>query len=964
MDNSICRAITLYSYHIPVRNSGLSAEYSTIGFFDGMTTKRIQLEYSTNDLRALWQHTIEETGKCDGTYSFQNIFGIAEEGWNTECTDEFFWEEETDRQYPLTMVVFLQIKEYRTEDEGIKKQCMRFNSVVKEQLQDGIGYTYSSVDKNEYIVCLKCKKYHHAVETIKKLHMIEQEVVYSYSVFSVKHTVLDHLKTEEYRYLFEEEIDSICLKGITNSIRQDGITLNLDDKYQDFCEKLAAKLYAGENRKEIVYDGDNKVVCDNKDRTYDILGDEDFRFIARKVKLGALLYEYRTEGLLSYLNTDFAFYFFSSGLVLNTRTESDMKIEEDQVRSSGEKLIARLVPKYCEQVAPALDNIDKIIKKIYSEDDKVRSIYYALYQLLQSFKVLELSPAKRYDFFSMFPPFEMLIKIVNEKLKKAEKVVLADNVEKGNKAEGKKNTIIGSDKRKESAEKEEDSEKIGDQKEIFDFIHKISMTFHSAQRTDLQFFQIQDFNVIVHYAPAKLRAFYAIWLLNLAELYGKFKSNTNKFYAFIFAPGMFGTTVVRQLCFKDNKTYRLMLVTLPDRAVYNIRQLLIVLSHEAAHIGCERLREDRHFFALRACARITILELHAFMLCELENYSDGLNIDIFSRKISRDRDILQELEDALIDENDKIFKGIKQENVDDECRREQSIEHIGEAFENMLENYGDKIIADYCAHMKNEYISSKKIRIYDRDYLMKVSKFFNDTQVDLRTLMAIFQDAQLKKVMDIFYYIEEEAFADLITILTLEHSMESYILSFAKDEMVKEDIAEWSDGTAVAIRMALVIETVIRITDDKWLKTNRPEFKKTWKEGELIRLCTTFEENSTEEILALQILQCENDVTDFIHKIDDYVRMYDPKDGGYTKNEFGFLLDEVFWDVLSHYLYLCAKEYISTLQKNQGELAEEQSRMADIYKRLKDGSVTDVMQIIEEVLEKREKEYKNNSFFN
>lgn len=335
--------------------------------------------------------------------------------------------------------------------------------------------------------------------------MIEQEVVYSYSVFSVKHTVLDHLKTEEYRYLFEEEIDSICLKGITNSTRQDGITLNLDDKYQDFCEKLAAKLYAGENRKEIVYDGDNKVVCDNKDRTYDILGDEDFRFIARKVKLGALLYEYRTEGLLSYLNTDFAFYFFSSGLVLNTRTESDMKIEEDQVRSSGEKLIARLVPKYCEQVAPALDNIDKIIKKIYSEDDKVRSIYYALYQLLQSFKVLELSPAKRYDFFSMFPPFEMLIKIVNEKLKKAEKVVLADNVEKGNKAEGKKNTIIGSDKRKESAEKEEDSEKIGDQKEIFDFIHKISMTFHSAQRTDLQFFQIQDFNVIVHYAGKTTR---------------------------------------------------------------------------------------------------------------------------------------------------------------------------------------------------------------------------------------------------------------------------------------------------------------------------------------------------------------------------------------------------------------------------------------------------------------------------
>lgn len=938
MEHSICRAITLYSYHIPLRKSGLRAEYSTIGFFDGMNTKRIELNYSENDLGALWQHTLDETGRCDGTYSFQNIFGIAEERWNTDCTDEVFWAEETDRQYPLTMVVFLQIKEYRTEKEGIKEQCELFNSTVREHLHDGIGYTYSSVDKNEYIVCLKCRNYHSAVETIKELHMINQKVMYSYSVFSVRHTVLDNLKSGEYSYLFDERIDSICLKGITNSIRQEEITRNLDHKYQDFCEKLAKKLYADEERRESIYDSDGKVVDENKDRTYDILGDEDFRFIARKVRLGALLYEYRTEGMLSYLNAGFAFYFFSTGLVLNTRTGENEEIDERLVQDSGEKLTEILVPKYCDQVAPALERIHEIITNIYSEDDKVKSIYFALYQLLQSFKVLELSPAKRYDFFSMFPSFEMLIKIVTKKLEKAE--------------------------RERNILREWDNENIGEQKEIFDFIHKISMTFHSAQRTDLQFFQIQDFNVIVHYAPAKLRAFYAIWLLNLADLYGKFKSAANKYYSYIFAPGMFGTTVVRQLCFEGDETYRLMLVTLPDRAVYNIRQLLIVLSHEAAHIGCERLREERHLFAVKACARIAILELHAFMLCELEDYSEGLDADIFIKEISRDRHILQELEDDLIEENGNIFKEIGLEKVDDECRREPSIRHLKDAFHNMLENYGDKLTADYCAHIKNAYLSAGKGGKNYHGYLMKVNRFINDSRNDLRTVIRVFQDSQLGHVMDIFYYIEEEAFADLITILTLEHSMESYLFSFTKGEMVKEDIAERPDGTPVVVRMALVIETVIKIAKhNQWLKTNKPQFKKKWKERELKRLCRTFKENSTEEILALQILQYKNDVTDFIGGIDKYTRMYDVSDRGYTKCEFGFLLDKVFWDLLSDYLYLCAQRYIDTLEQEEGTLAEEQKYVADIYRRLKDGTVTDVMAVIEEVLEKREKKYENNEFF-
>lgn len=923
MSYPICRAITLYSYHMPIRKSCLSAQYSTIGFFDGMSTEIIDVDYAQNDLKSLWWYTAEQTNKCDGTYSFQNIFAMADDEWNEECTDEIFWSEETDRDYPLTMVVFMQFKEYIVDKGGIGEQCRQFNTIVKQHLEGGKGYTYGSVDKNEIIVCLKCRNYHNAVNTIKKLHRIDRSVVYSYSVFSVRHMVLDNLCAENYAYLFDEEIESICLKGITNSIRNSEYTLNLDEKYYDFCERLSERLYANEERKVVIKYGESYIECGNKDRIYDILGDDDFRYIAREVKLGRLLNEYRKEGLLSYLNPDFSFYLFSSGLVLNTVTECGIKIDCRKVQDEGKRLFESMIPRHCDTVTPILGEICKIIENKYFNDDKMLSIYYALYQLLQSFKVLELSPAKRYDFFSMFPPFKVLVQIVYEKLKK------------------------------------EDNENIGERKEIFEFIHKISMTFHSAQRTDLQFFQIQDFNVIVHYAPAKLRAFYAMWILNLSEMYGRFKVNSSKNYSFIFAPGMFGITTVSQLFPSDMKSDRLMLVTLPDRAVYEIKKLLIRLSHEAAHIGCERQRGARHSYALQACARIAKLELHAFMLYEIEN-NKWMNTDIFIKKVCQDNSLLQELEDDLIEENRVILQQYSEDKRDDECRRERSVLHISDAFEIMLEKYGEKIIADYCSHIKNVYISSTK-RTGDRNiYLAQVSRICNDAQIEMCEFIGTFWNIQLKKVADMFYYIEEEAFADLITILTLEHSMEDYIMSFTSDEITEEDIVEANGATAVAVRMALVIDTVVKISKSEWMCANRPSFQKEWTEKQLEKLCISFQRNSVEECLSLQILGYKEAVKDSLKQIDNYQRMYDPVEGGYTITTYGFLVDEEVWNTLSKYLYMCAERYISALPKKNRELDKQQRYFAEVYRHLKQEPFINCMQTIENFLWRYERECDDN----
>lgn len=932
MGKSVCRAITLYSYHIPITTSSLSAQYSTIGFFDGMSTKKIKIDYEKEDLKALWQYTTKQTEECDGSYSFQNIFALADAEWNSQCSDEEFWNIETDRKYPLTMVVCLQLKDYMQEPEGIQKQCRDFNSIAKKNLSDGLGYAYCSIDKNEYIVCLKCTNYHNAVSTVKALHTTTlNSVAYGYTVFSVNQEVLQQLSLEVYPYLYEEEIDSICFKGIANSIKSERYKLMLDEKYYDFCEKLAKKLYLEQERPETVeIAGEDIPTGSLKDRTYDILGDDDFRYIARKVKLGRLLYEYRKEGMLSYSNAGFAFYLFSSSLVLNTTTGSEgkPKLQMDSVCQEGEKQISSNKPEKCSEVTAILREMREIIRTQYDNDAKVLSVYYALYQLLQSFKVLEMSPAKRYDFFSMFPPYKLLVKIVKEKLERKDGMTVID---------------------------------LG---ETFEFIHKISMTFHSAQRTDIQFFQIQDFNVIVHYAPAKLRAFYAVWILKLAELYKQFKEGEQKEYAFIFAPGMFADTSVRQLFFQDKMTKRLMLLTLPDRSVYQIKRLLVVLSHEAAHVGCKRQREQRHNYAVKACDRVAILELHAYMLWCIKKYNELLEEEVLKAKVfieivRKDRKLLQELDETLVLENHLLLQRFSDEERDDECRRRSSVEHAVDAFGNMFENYGEKIVADYCCRIRNEYISTGKGKKKEdfREYIIHVSHVCDGAIGEMPRLIKGFHNIQLGKILKIFYHIEEEAFADLITILTLEHSMEDYILSFTEGEIIRENLGTSTEARAVIPRMALVIEVVCYVTENEWMRTNRPDFIQGWEKGQLEKLCKEFQRESVAEEMAAKILCYRDSLTDFLQHIDEYQPMYNEVKMGYTDMEYHFLMDKEIWKTLRDYLCISAEAYIKTLSAPENAtIYTEKCELAKAYKALKEGTAIDAVQVIEDFLHNYELE--------
>ncbi len=923
----VCRAFTFINYHIPIPNDmGVVPQYTTIGFFDGLFTEKLEFNYLKEDLKPLWQYTLRKTAESQGGYSYQNVFGFSMDEWN-ECRDEEFWTEKTDLEYPLTFVVFLQLESYMAGNRSFKEQCRQFNEKLKEILgKKGKFYTYGTIDKNDFIVAIKSGEYGEAVKAIKQLHAAGVNVVYSYSVFSINSAVLKAINKEDYAGLYNESIDSICFKGIANSYGMEN-QISLDQKYYEFSRELVKKIYLDE-------EGDNKI--------YDILGDDDFRFIARNVSLGKLLEQYRQGGMLNYSEKNFRFYLFSSNMLLNSLTLNDdntnfsVRISDSFKRESRIKMEREFKPGRCLELEQQMKHITEVVRNSHKEnaDEKILTFCHALWQLLQSLKALEAAPTKKYDFYSLYHPLSALVRILESKLT--------------------------------------DNKLIGEREAIYDFIHKISMTLHGTLRTDIQFFQIKDFNVTVHYAPAKLRAFYSIWVLKLSDYYNSFCNDQHQ-YSFIFSPGMFPGVVVRQIFTGESEKERLMLITSPERHIYAPKWLTIVLAHEVSHfVGNDlRKRETRHFAWLKITARILELELNSFLY---RRYTGKWQEDVKER-ISRETYIFDRLMPGLGFWEKKIRN---RESDQAHCfYSKKSIEIIQSTYRKVQvqgqeqEEYLDKILKDYVSEIENYLVQQETERFpgKEKESIMKQVKLMNAHISEGMILTAkTFFIQVIKDLLGILKYITSEMFADLIAIFTLNLSLEKYILTYIKSEfpanpdnidLEREDMGSRAPLVTVRIEVLTCVISKIVKNESEWFDTMMPGFADGWRDGILEQLIGELPNHSNERELAFWAELYHENIRDCNVEIEKYKSLYDDIEEAFLHTELDFLLDKKIHDGLCDYLFECSKTYIDKLKDDEG-LKERHDGFVSTYNILSGDSPVDLMQEIEGFLASYEEERKND----
>lgn len=920
MNKDICRAITFINYHIPMPpDEETRMQYATTGFFDGMMTERLDVSYSEEGLKSLWQYVLKTTFENKGVYSYQSTYCFSRDEWNS-CEDGAFWTEEMDRKYPLTFVVFLQLKEYRDNKDRIAEQCRNFNGMLRKVLgENGISYSYGTLDKNDFVICIKCRSYKKAVNGIEKLHKDSRtglmgDVVYSYTVFSVSNSVFPELSREKYPDTWNEEIDSICLKGIANSYNVEK-EVTLDQKYRQFCERLIDRLYSAEQKKNY--------------KLYDILGDNDFRLIARHVRLGPLISQLSPDGMLHGQNKEFRFCLFSTNLVLNTSTNSTGIIETSYVERNLSAMETAFRSPNCEKLGSEMEQIRKTLLQGQAEgqvDEKAVTFCHAVWQLLQSLKALERAPVKKYDFYSLYHPFSLLVHMLEYEMEKAT----------------------------------EDSSKrdvylLSCNENIYEFIQKISMTLHGTLRTDIQFFQIRDFNAVVHYAPAKLRAFYALWALRLSKYYNSFNDENNENeYSFIFSPGMFPKTSIRPLFKEYEGTRRLMLINVPERNLYEPKWLSLILSHEVCHfVGYSiRNRPARHKAWLHICARVFTLEMMYFRY----RMSNKKNQDNIEAAIGRNDLFEAELISRLEEEDIRIRE--ERGQWPHEFHSDNSINVVKLAFKEIARHDIKKFVADDCGRIHNLIREQQNIREWNlKEYMTEakeLSEVIYASYEQQLLLYGKFQQGCLTDLLKIVRYIMSEAYADLIAVLTLGLKPVDYVLSFYASEL-KANLTEKNkkDAPLLVVRLGLTIEalrnTVLKNRD--WFKQVYSEFQESWCRDVIRELPLCFSGQPVPEDMAVKTYGYVSRIrncTDSI-RIYESIYNYDTEIGGFHTDKLDFLNDVVVWNEMKEYLARCAQTYVDSL-KEDDNLRSEKKRLEGTYNIIAGDSSVKLMQEVENFL--------------
>lgn len=451
--------------------------------------------------------------------------------------DIAFWNSNSDKI--LNFVMFLQFENYN-------ENCFKFINEVLESddFKECENIVYHTLDKNDFVICFKSNLYKETIVAINKLYTElrkkELNIIYSYTNFTIRYDIINNSTLTG---TLREIIDSICIKTILNNYNVE--PLIIPGKIELFCKELAASLYGSEEVDEKI---NNKEIVG-----YEILGDTDCRFIARGVPIKRLLHLYSKKGLLMRDNPDYKFCFVSSMTSLNIVLDYKASVTFDELNKDNKSNKS--------SISKTKDRIDNLKKDL---NDEFNPIITLLCQI-NNYILFADKQTSKYELNSLYKPFQTLLNLLD------------DNISQIN-------------------------DEFLDIDELYDHLTNIYTNIQENIRTDIRFYGISDFCMMSYYSPTKLRAFYFFIISEISSYYSDMcHIDSQKNYSFLLFFSHVQTTYVNQLWKNKLGDNKLMMVKISEKDLYNIKDLIFQLAHEAAHfVGNEevRRRENRYYYIL------------------------------------------------------------------------------------------------------------------------------------------------------------------------------------------------------------------------------------------------------------------------------------------------------------------------------------------------------------------------------
>lgn len=740
---NICRAITLYNNFVPPSASVQTWEYEALGYYDGID---------------IGENIIADEESISLKRLWENLEEKARQlcgKYNAQTLFIFRTEDE---------VATIKDEEFWKKEECIEGKIFPFLFVMMVRLNLPAGeikelrrnfetdtngtdlkvITYLSLDNNDMIVAIKSRKYEDAAKLIDQFHQKISE------------------NEEEIRSVI---YDSFSVGGIKKECVNSPYFFNADNSSQ--IEKICIR--AIERAPGTLQDMKKKMreyfIIQEKVDSYPVLGCEDEVFLLENVPAFKFWRLYQdNKGMLSNSNKET---YQKSVLGMTTLILQSRREETNQAlfakRGGGEKKVKKM----CEDLRKELVSI--------SQSCQIREKMYlkAMLQFINSLQKYEDMDYVDYTYVILYFPMKMLIELIREATEKRDEEI-----------EGQADLLNG----------------------ISAFFYALNLLTQNSIRLERQFFQNGDLNARIYEAPIQLNAFYSAYFSLLRDILNESVAGGYK-YEFILCPGMAEYLKVQRILPHASRKNRLLLVEIPEHQIYDVRNQLMVMAHEAAHfVGRDiRCREERFEWMLEAIVKSvsTILvldhEMHPFCTEDSvkkfeEDYLKALNEEIENYYTAIENSNLRKQEDKYHTEYMRKELWICAQSV--LIGKTELLDGIGRSFLNECGRRMDSLNLD----------PTEKLREYRKFHTefeeCKTSFLIRATvpEIDLS------DECCINNIVDSNIHFMKEAFADIMSILLLQLSPEEYIeILFGCSEQMGEiqghiRTVEW--------RIALVIKTM------------------------------------------------------------------------------------------------------------------------------------------------------------
>lgn len=849
---SVCRAITFYNNYIPSVQHDVEWDYLAFGTVDGIDVGKNFIEGKSEPLMELIWEEQKRFTKTVGIEFIAQQTYIVYSGDVDKEKD--FWE---GADYPFFFFCRIQCC-------GNTLQALTDKSVIEDRLAiDGKtkACIYLTYDNTDLFLILRAKRYDVGASVINYLHspvnLVKDRgnsccLKSSFTVFAVSQS---WLKSADLTELNNQKIDKLYLKVIEKT----------DGKFQQIASDLkknGEKVEAGA-----------------------VLGVDDGMIFMEDVEIGDFLSMYISDkGALCYKNTSEVVSNVTTGIVL-TKDHLEDALKELELQmdefcdfpqdSEWQKAYISMVGNMKKNLDIMEENPDNMKKDL--DNVKQGCKYKELHTILNVIPKFEGKLFNDYLIFPLLKPIDLLIRMLNR-----QKAFETDN------------------------------------EYFYDFIKSFSMYVQSAVITDRHATQMMDFNKKIYDIPIKINAFYNAYLDYVKNALTIQNGND---YVFFVMPGMNSIVNVMELYpdiyADESERKRLIKVEIPEASAYEMTNMMIILAHESAHYvggNIYRNRDKRYEAFLKSCAHIYVRYVQS-LNCQHAFISEKVQISVWKEieqrvygylydKLSK-RETYEYWDKILIpDESDECKKACKEEFRKKKLYTSMMRGTIEQTFQSIEWEEMEGIFYPIIYRMEQE--EQRKTMEGIRQATDRFVAYHNQGTIRVT----------INTVLHVLVQLYEEVFADMISVLTLNISVDEYVKNILKNVeeqgMEKEELIS-SDGL---VRVAAVIAVMIG------LDTVFPDISAAWTQ----KLRNIGRPESDWEQVAGQALILW---TDCIKNKNE-----NESDESYEKNVLYALQDRIVLSELVKYLNICANDFKEVC----GNDAESFERLRNMYHRFADTS--------------------------